>query len=704
TYDRERLNSHLMPFRVGLIDNQGKPSRATVVALIATASAYGSGNPTREFRVDYGPDFLQEFDDQKASDAVRQTEIKQEMEVDLPQAGASSASAGLRRELGRTLHMAAQVDEPGPGEEVETLASPSLAVPSWWPTAFHPLASSRVTVSLQAQTLPHLESAQAAPKMLEGGLRPAPPSRVQATADPVSRKRALGPDQPGEGPRGIKRGGQTVRQLLQSLRAGGPTEDRTSSLQPPRAELSKADARRFYESKCASARGVALELAPRKWPNQALAERLMATTDVCWDVATAISRLNEFPDLQRVMRLNKQQNFETDRAYAHRLFGCGARADELSRVFRMHKNLIIDMQCERGAVPKVPGSRKTVFEAAASSDLPPFLPRRGKWARVRTEVRSLQPWQEELLKAVPRLEDESPSAHARKLVLEKHRRPGEMSALDLAAMCDIGERTARATLRLATLPELSGLMHQYGQQINETDFNYAQRLLGFGARPSDLALVFRSSKNKLLFGQTRARAVDWLGAPPGQEISGVKLPTDAPLRPILPRPMLAESASCPPGWEASALGRTTHMAAHLDEPPQGEEVQRPGLGNVQSVAQAPSRRSLPWQAELLRAVPHRPGESNATYARRLVLEADLKSCPLSDEDIKAMSGVDSFVATCIRQLAELSELKSLMRLNEQEAHEADLDYAQRLEGLGANVFDLCTIFQTTMERMFAPDQ
>ena len=72
-YDHERLNAIFLPFRAQMTDNAGQAHDQSFMALVALDNLYGSGNPSREVRVDYGDAYLQQFKKHPSQECVPPT-------------------------------------------------------------------------------------------------------------------------------------------------------------------------------------------------------------------------------------------------------------------------------------------------------------------------------------------------------------------------------------------------------------------------------------------------------------------------------------------------------------------------------------------------------------------------------------------------------------------------------------------------------
>ncbi|HET9645305.1 MAG TPA: hypothetical protein VFP68_18565, partial [Burkholderiaceae bacterium] len=60
-YDTDRINAIFIDFSVGLFDNQGKPSRESLVAMVALDNLFDDSRDEAQVLVDYGDAFLQHF-------------------------------------------------------------------------------------------------------------------------------------------------------------------------------------------------------------------------------------------------------------------------------------------------------------------------------------------------------------------------------------------------------------------------------------------------------------------------------------------------------------------------------------------------------------------------------------------------------------------------------------------------------------------
>ncbi|WP_143074259.1 hypothetical protein [Roseateles sp. YR242] len=583
-----------------------------------------------------------------------------------------------------------------------------MAVASLCPAKVHSPASSRVAVSLQAHTPPNLESAQAAPQMLDGWLQPAPPSRVQATADPVSRKRPLGPDQPGEGPSGIKRGAPILRQLPEALprlpvflESPAPhRQDHARSLRPWRADLLTNDPRHQFESAQAAADPVSrkrplvpeqaqpsslrhwqrellkavppvttqtrsaharrLILETKRWPVPMLTEDLMTMSGVGYSMAQAVRKLTNLPQLQILMRQHEQRFRESDRDYARRLLGKGARADALNAVFHLTlKDLVseaprakvvgvslqtspqlgapvsgADTSADRSGQRTVQGlSGVALRTAAGGGEWPPNQP--------------LQQWHRELLALEPPAAVgalESPMGHARRLALLAYPVRGLLAPEDLSWMAGIDLVDAAMVRLLPERKALSALLRQHRQQPWESDLQYIVRIQAEGVERQDVKYLYKVSRHGLPQSQ-------W----------------NLPEAPLL--------SSLPPSRD------------HPD----------PAWGQA--------RPLLPWQQTLLRDFPRGLVETASAHARRLVLKVDRWPGPVLAQDIEAMTGVGSCVARNIRKLVDFPELRRLMGQYPQDFRESDRDYARRLAEHAAPPTDLCCVFSMALSQLFpAPTQ
>ncbi|SEL94805.1 hypothetical protein SAMN05216359_1381, partial [Roseateles sp. YR242] len=380
------------------------------------------------------------------------------------------------------------------------------------------------------------------------------PSPVQATADPVSRKRPLEPDQPGEGPSGIERGAQTVHELLPSRRAGRLRDDQARSLKPWQEALLKAVPRHTYETSGAYARRLVLE--PALWPGPVLAKDLSVMAGIGLGVANCIRKLRDLSVLRELMREHQQEQRESDRDYARRLRDFGAPECSVCSVFQMtlEKLVLGTMRVNTSVlggaqeVSLLPG--KTVSgadEAVDRSSEPPERVSSGE--KVSTSAgadawpqrQPLQPWQQALLKLEPPPAPgslESRNGHARRLALAAYEGIGVLFAKDLMLMAGI-ERDAASILRfLPKRAELSALMRADRQKSSETDREYAARLRAAGAPAMDLWRMFKGSMSK------KSRELPAVPLPVSlPPVGRPDLPLVAakglvrPLRAILPRPI-----------------------------------------------------------------------------------------------------------------------------------------------------------------------
>jgi hypothetical protein len=66
TYDKERINALFIEFSAGLLDNQGKPSRENLVAMVALDNLFTDDRDEAQVFVDYGPLFLEHFKEESA--------------------------------------------------------------------------------------------------------------------------------------------------------------------------------------------------------------------------------------------------------------------------------------------------------------------------------------------------------------------------------------------------------------------------------------------------------------------------------------------------------------------------------------------------------------------------------------------------------------------------------------------------------------
>ncbi|SEL94431.1 hypothetical protein SAMN05216359_1341, partial [Roseateles sp. YR242] len=402
------------------------------------------------------------------------------------------------------------------------------------------------------------------------------PSPVQATADPVSRKRPLEPDQPGEGPSGIERG-EILRQLLQLPEV------------PPKLPVLLESSDRFSQN-----------LAPSLLPSQ---EDLLAN--------------------------DPRHQFESAQA----------AADPVSRT--------------RPLVPD---------QAQAPAGL-------------------LLPWQRKLLDAVPPVTSQTRSAHARRLMLARNLWPHRARIEDLAALSGAGTCMARAARGLVEFPELRSLMRRHPQGWNESDRHYAQRLLDEGAAAEALRYVFHIPQKALVPETTR---VEGRGASPRVSPH----PSASEVQPVQRLPGVEQRTDAHGG--AKSLWIPPVAPAPSGQPPNGHT----------DPAQAPLLRI--WHVTLLSTVSRRQNETKCAYARRLVLAKHLWPYPACTLDIEVMTGLGSRAAKCIRSLADLPRLADLMRQNDQDGSETDLDYARRLVDLGAPALEVCRVFQTRVEAILKP--
>jgi hypothetical protein len=80
-YDTERINALFIEFSAGLIDNEGKPSRESLVAMVALDNLFTDDRDEAQVFVDYGQLFLEHFkEESEALETSEPVRVKQESE------------------------------------------------------------------------------------------------------------------------------------------------------------------------------------------------------------------------------------------------------------------------------------------------------------------------------------------------------------------------------------------------------------------------------------------------------------------------------------------------------------------------------------------------------------------------------------------------------------------------------------------------